>query len=286
MASTNGKCPLCGAPQAVNTSQRAAICTVCHQPFVVQDAFGGQAQEYLRKGKAYLRVGATHEAGRCFTEAIALAPDDDEAKIFYYGFKYFDAEDYMRRHPVMEPYETEFLTLRTDPDIRREYFMRFFDGSVYKENPHCSYKSKLVSRKNHVVDPQRCDAFCRITGGLPNITIFAEDAPGGMRSPAQVEYLFSKDTSKRYKSQFYHKRYFAAESRTTFVPRKTLFGYKEDRIRKSYPKVEVSQYDIIAGTHDLRERAKEGFYNDDIPASFRVAPNPEIARLIRKYYPR
>lgn len=289
MAILKGRCPVCGAEQKVDTSARAAICTVCRNAYVVEDALrmpSNDAQEYLRKGKSYLRIGATAEADKCFMEALALEPNNDEIKIFYRGFRYFDAEDYIRRHPNMEPYEMEYLHLHTDRESRREYFLRFFDGSIYKHNPQCSYKPKLVSRRTYVVDPYRCDMCCKINGGLPDVWIYATDAPGGLRSPEQVEYLFSHDTKKTFGRAVHQKKYYEAQSKTIFVPRKTLFGgYTEDRVKKNFPEVRVSQYDVIAGTCDLRKRASEGFYGEDIPFELKVDPNPEIARLIRKYYP-
>ncbi len=289
MAIRNGVCPICGSVQNVNSSLRAAVCTVCGNAYVVTDALGarsGDAAEFLRKGKSYLRIGAGNEAIKCFMEGLALDPANDELKIFYYGFRYFDAEDYIKRHPFMEPFEYEYLYLHTDKESRREYFMRFFDGSVYEKNPQCSYKPKLIRRRSCIVDSYRCDAVCRINGGLPAVWIYATDAPGGLRSPEQVEYLFAHDTGKTFRRVVYQKKYYQAQSKTIFVTRKSLFGgYTEDKVRKNFPEVNVSRYDVIAGTCDLRERAAQRFYGEEIPFEFRVDPNPEIARLIRKYYP-
>lgn len=289
MSIVRGKCPCCGAAQNVNTSLRAANCTSCGRPYVVSDALvspGLDAKTFLRKGKDYLRIGAVHKASECFMEGCAMDPSDDELRIFYKGFHYFDAEDYMKRHPTMEPYEIELLYLRTEEVLRQEYFMRFFDGSVYKVNPARTYADMLVSRKPYVVDAYRCDMCCKIMGGLPKISIFAPDAPGGLRSPEQVEYLFSRDKDKRFARQLYATYHFSAFPQTIFVPRNTIFGVVEDKKRVSYPDITVSPYDIIAGTYDLRNRPRISPDGEEIPFELRVAPNPEIARLIRRYYPR
>lgn len=290
MAIRKGVCPTCGAVQNVDTSLRADVCSACNTAYAVSAAISGQptgAAEYLEKGKSYLRIGAAGKAHECFLEGLALDPENDALKIFYHGFRFFDAEEYIQRHPTMEPYEVEYLTLNTDPALRRHYFLRFFDGSVYKPNPSCSYRDKLVRRSTSVIDEHRCEMFCQINNGLPDVTIYITDDKGGLRSPEQVEFLFSHDTEKKFRKGFYAKKQYPAQSKTIYYNKKTIFGnYVEASRKLSFPAVSLCPYDVIAGNQDVRERARESFYGEEIPFELRVAPNPAIASLIRRYYPK
>ncbi len=237
----------------------------------------------LQQGKEYLKDRQSSQAKACFQEALALAPDNDEAKIFCHGFRYFDAEDYMKRHPDMESFEMEYLQLNSDKASRQEYFLRFLEGSLYENK---NGRDKLISRKECVVDKRRCNYCLSLKGGQPIVTIFDERLPGGLRSPEQVNYLFSKDTEQRYRAELYTTYHYEAKKRYCLVTFNTKFGPYTTKKHFNFKEMDVCPYDVIAGTYDLSTRAYVRLADETIPSTLLVDPNPEIAELILMYYPR